>query len=582
MKHSIWIPAALGAAILAACGGGGDTADASAGGPAAPLSLSISGVAATGAAIVGGAVEAKCSAGSGSATSNADGSYTISVTSGSLPCMLKVTPIGGAALYSVATGSGASATANINPVTQLVVASLSGTDPVAYFAAFDSAAAATVTAAKITEAVGSVKTTLAAAGVDLGTIDVLSGTLTAASANSSGNAYDQALDALAGKLASAGTTLADLTATVAATSTTATANTGTVTATSGTPSLPADLLLKTAAANCPALRSGIYRVIHPLAGMSLADQHGKITIDAATLAIVNDDGSPGTWVANGTCRYLDDNGKSDIVVSQAGVIVARYIDTDTTPNTFKIALAFPEQAHTLAELEGSWNTIGLQHAASGSTYYGSAATGTFSATGTLSTVSACEDASTWSVAACVTETSGFPTLRVNAAGGFDVVDPDSSVNGRTFAYRAGGGELMMVNVDGDGSFDVRTRKRAGDMPAVGRVNTSWDVFAYSNNQLLSIQALSESTNTVTAIDTTNGSFARLAKSVGGTDDHSETVLVNSPRDGYNFRAAASALAADGTTVTIPEWTNLGLRGMGVSAQTRAGQKRFLFSVQQPS
>lgn len=578
MKHSIWIPAALGAAILAACGGGGDSSDASAGGPAA--ALSISGVAATGAAIAGGAVEAKCSSGTGNATSNADGSYTLSVTSGNLPCMLKITPIAGAALYSVATGTGLSATANINPVTQLVVASLGGTDPVAYFAAFDSTAAAAVSVAKITEAVGSVKATLVAAGVDLGTIDVLAGPLTAANAGTSGNAYDQALDALASKLAGSGTTLADLTTTVAATSTTATANTVTVTTASGTPSLPADLLLKSAAANCTALRSGTYRVVHPQAGGNLANQHGKISIDAATLAIVNDDGSPGTWVANGACRYLDDNGLTDIVVSQAGVIVARSIDTATS--TFKIVLGFSEQAHTLAELEGSWNTIGMQHAATGSTYYGSAVTGTITATGTLSAASVCENASTWSVATCVAKTSAFPTWRAAADGGFDVVDPDGTVNGRTFAYRAGGGELMMVHVDADGSFEVRTRKRASELPAIGRVNTSWDVFAYANNQLLATPPMSQSTNTVTAIDAASGSFTRLAKTVGGTDERSETVLVNSPRDGYNFRAAATAIAADGSTVNLPEWTNLGLRGMGLNAQTRAGQKRFLFSVQQPS
>jgi len=74
-------------------------------------------VAATGAAIGGKTVEAKCSAGTGSATSNADGSYSISVTSGSLPCVLKVAPASGPALYSVATGSGSSAVANISPVT---------------------------------------------------------------------------------------------------------------------------------------------------------------------------------------------------------------------------------------------------------------------------------------------------------------------------------------------------------------------------------------------------------------------------------------------------------------------------------
>jgi hypothetical protein len=84
---------------------------------------------------------------------------------------------------------------------------LTGGDPAAYFTAFDATAAATVTDANVTAAVGAVKTTLLAAGVDLGTIDVLAGTLTPATGTTAGNAYDQALDALAAKLETAGTTL---------------------------------------------------------------------------------------------------------------------------------------------------------------------------------------------------------------------------------------------------------------------------------------------------------------------------------------------------------------------------------------
>jgi hypothetical protein len=99
--------------------------------------------------------------------------HAINVTGGVLPCVLKISPATGPALYSVATGSGSSATANISPVTQLVVASLTGGDPAAYFTGFDATAAAGVTDAGVTAAVTAVKTTLLAAGVDLGTIDVL-------------------------------------------------------------------------------------------------------------------------------------------------------------------------------------------------------------------------------------------------------------------------------------------------------------------------------------------------------------------------------------------------------------------------
>jgi len=581
MKHSLWIPTVLSTALLAACGGGGD--DAAGTGPTTPAALTLSGVAATGAAIGGKIVDAKCATGTGSATSNADGSYTISVTAGALPCVLKVTPASGTALYSLATGSGSTATANISPVTQLVMASLTGTDPGAYFTSFDSTAAAAVTNTQVSDAIAAVKATLLAAGVDLGSIDVLAGTLTPATATSTGNAYDQALDALAAKLASAGTTLAALTATVVSTSPAAPA---TVTeAAGGTASLPAELLLKPAASTCSALRSGTYRVLAPTPNAALADQYGTMTIDAATLAVVYDDGSPATWTAHATeaCRFTDETAKSDIVVSQAGVIVGRsYESISDTDSAFRPIIAFPEQAHTLADVTGTWNVIGVNPNDANTAYFGVAATATLDATGAITAVSACGNDGSWNVSVCETATGLQSTRVLNPAGGFDVVekDPAGYVSGRGFVYRAGGGELMRIEVYDRGDFSVWTKQRSNALPAAGRVTTSWDLRI--SNLLLAAPALLESTNTIQTVDATAGSFVRLAKTVGGTDEHLETVLVNSPRDGYNFRAATTVTGTDGTTVVpVSEWTNLGLRGMGMNALTRPAQKQFMFSVQQP-
>lgn len=584
-KKTLWIPTVLSTAILAACGGGGssDTAGTDGGSVAPPVttpaSLTLSGVAATGAAIVGQTVEAKCAAGTGSATSNADGSYTISVTAGALPCVLKVTPASGPALYSLATGSGNTATANISPVTQLVMASLTGTDPDAYFGSFDSTAATAVTTTKLSDAVAAVKATLLAAGVDLGSIDVLAGTLTPATTTTTGNAYDQALDALAAKLASAGTTLAALTATVVTTSPAAPA---TVTAAAGNAaSLPAELLLKPAASTCAALRSGTYRVLMPTPNSTLADQYGTLTLDATTLAVVYADGSPSTWTAHATeaCRFTDETAKSDIVVSQAGVIVGRSYEST---NTFRPIIAFPEQTHTLAELAGTWNVLGMNaNDATPTAYFGGAATATLDAAGAFTAISSCGSDGSWNLATtCVTPTGPQSGRVLNAAGGFDVVEPSGYISGRGFVYRAGGGALMRIEVYDRGDFSVWTQQRKNDLPAVDRVSTSWDLRI--SNLMLATQALLESTNTVQTVDATAGSFVRLAKTLGGTDDHLETVLVNSPRDGYNFRAAATVTGTDGTTVVnVPEWTNLGLRGMGVNALTRPAQKQFMFSVQQP-
>ena len=65
-------PVALSTAVLvlSACGGGGDSAPAQ---NPAPQSQTITGVAATGAALSGATVNVVCSSGSGTATTRADG-----------------------------------------------------------------------------------------------------------------------------------------------------------------------------------------------------------------------------------------------------------------------------------------------------------------------------------------------------------------------------------------------------------------------------------------------------------------------------------------------------------------------------
>ena len=99
-----------GSALLAACGGGGD-------GDAA---LTLKGTAAVGAPLVV-AVTATCKTGTGSATSNSDGTYTVAIVGGVGPCLLKIQPATGATLYSITSGSGATQTANITPMTNMLV-----------------------------------------------------------------------------------------------------------------------------------------------------------------------------------------------------------------------------------------------------------------------------------------------------------------------------------------------------------------------------------------------------------------------------------------------------------------------------
>jgi len=576
LKHSLWVSTVLSTAILAACGGGGSSDEPAPG--ATPLALT--GVAATGAAISGQTVEAKCSSGTGTATSNADGSYTINVTGGVLPCVLKITPASGPALYSVATGTGSSATANISPVTQLVVASLTGGDPAAYFTGFDATAAAAVTDASVTAAVSAVKTTLLAAGVDLGTIDVLAGTLTPATGTTAGNAYDQALDALAARLVTAGTTLDTLTKAVAATSPAAPPTAPA--ATTGVASLPADLLLKPAASHCAALRSGSYRIVLPTKGAALAEQTGIVTVDAQTLAVTYTEGSSGMWTAAAdACHFTDDGGKTDMFVTQAGVVVVRYTNDDGA--SYGVGVGFPVQSHAVAALAGTWNAIGLMDSESGGAH--TAVTGTFSVDGMGALAGSvwCQNDETWGLtgADCVTDINDTGSLKTNAAGGFDVFDAGSSTpSGRVFAYRAGNGDLMLLLVEDDGRLLILSQKRSNVLPTVGVKSTTWN--ATLNGQLKAPAPIGISSNTIQSVDAATGSWIRQQHAANGAAfDYSETLFANNPRDGYTFRPAATTTAVGGTPVEIREFDTLALRGMGFSAVVTPSNRSFILSVNQP-
>ena len=123
--------AACAAALLAACGGG-SSPDAVTPPPVVPASLMLSGTAATGAALAMRPVEAKCASGTSAALATGptgvDGKYSFAIAGGALPCVLRVTTADGSVLHSLATGTGASATAtaNITPASELVLAHLAG------------------------------------------------------------------------------------------------------------------------------------------------------------------------------------------------------------------------------------------------------------------------------------------------------------------------------------------------------------------------------------------------------------------------------------------------------------------------
>ncbi|MBC7648961.1 MAG: hypothetical protein H7197_07600 [Vitreoscilla sp.] len=193
--HLTLIVSALAASLLSACGGGSDSA------PAA--TTTVSGTAATGSAIAGGSISMNCVSGASATTTTAtDGSFTLGVSGIVFPCVARVTASTGDKLHSYVAAAG---TANITPVTELLLANLTGGTALDAFDKFDATKAKALTAAQVTAAIAAVKAYLVTLGVSV--IDFPAdpmGTKFVA-----GDKADAVLDDLAAKLKAVGKKLSD-------------------------------------------------------------------------------------------------------------------------------------------------------------------------------------------------------------------------------------------------------------------------------------------------------------------------------------------------------------------------------------
>lgn len=566
--------AVCGVVGLAACGSGSSDDDGSEG--PAEAGLTLTGTAATGLAIAGQPVTAKCNGGSGDATTNDDGSYTITVEGGaSLPCTLRVTTSDGQVLHSLAVGTGSTARANITPVSELIVARLAGGDPAAFFERFDAEAASSVNESSVQSASAAVVETLKSAGIDLSAFgDVLTAELRAAtSANPTGNAFDQALDALGAALATSGTTLAELSGTVAQTSPQA------VEAPSGRPSLPPEMLLKKAAENCPSFRSGTYRVLIPM-DSNPAARADTMDFDADSLtSTFSSDGGSVTWTADGTCRYVADTNGSEpggvvrVAVSGAGVGVLLTDFSGEDP--YRVGLFFPEQKIPLAELEGTWNTLEWERSGTTQPFSALMEEITFDANGRLTGSLDCMPPD---FASCSSAHEDEDAFEVNPEGGFVGTGMDlDELEGRLFAYRSGSGDLMLSFVDNTNTLLLATKKRAMAMPEVGAVTGSWT--ALTNSYGDASGELDDGSWTYVSADLPSSSVIR--ENPAGAR---QTLEINSPRDGLFRRVGVPP--SEGSSGVSPA-IFLGLQGMGLTAGTRVitgdplVQGTFMLSVAKP-
>jgi hypothetical protein len=546
--------------LISACGD--DSAS-----PTGPIT--VTGTAATGMAITNGNVEIRCLAGSASATTAADGTYSIELAEDAeLPCLLRVTLPDGSMLHSVLAVD--STVANITTVTELVVTRLAGGSAADYFDGFDSAAAARLAEddfnfGLIQGAVDAVVAILGDAGVDFGpkiVNSVLTGTLVAAHDGQPGNAYDDQLDVLSQKLVASGTTLATLADEIVRSIPNDSAGLSDVA------SLPASLLLSPAAPNCTALRSGSYRLL-VLAASAGADVPTEVAnINAASLTLTRADGSVEQWIASGDCTYTTAAGE-DAVVSQAGLIVARVA---VAGGGYAGALLFSEQvvvdetgaptSMNIAQLAGNWNTLALEQTFSGGPVHLTTSTYTLNGAGQVKALTVCDSA----VSSCTTSPfDQVPDIQISfntAEGGFNVENKTAGRSARAFAYRAGGGHLMLVTLTPDGQLGFSTLQLAALLPTVDTVSESWNLALARN--LAVAPGFTNGKSTVTAVDDAVGQYESTAVINFDADiTRPETIIINDPREGYRYRPEATVTDSNGGSTVVTEQLALPLLGMGL-------------------
>jgi hypothetical protein len=518
------------AGILAGCGGGGSS-DSS--------KLTLSGTAATGLAIANAPVSAKCQSGTASATTRADGSFSLSISGGSLPCVLEVSGADKTLLHSIIHGNGTSATVNITPLSDLMVARLAGQTPAEFFNAFDPSKINANTVADAQQAVVKALKDV----VDLSGMDLLSDKLQAANGGNAGNAFDQKLDAFKAKLAAANISLATLLQAMADNSSASTDGAGSVIAT----------LLQPSAASCAALRSGKYRVITP--GHTDPAWEAEVsTFDASTGNITYHDGSTATAsaVANSACEFSSGGGLVRLYYSKSGIAVIN--NGAVAPR--RISVAFPEQALTLADLAGTWNQVSFKRPNTSSPLIFSHGILKIDASGGMSKFD-CQQA--LSSSGCGTAAANGSFAIPSSGAGFVFTPSTGDTTPRkAFAYRAPNGTMAMVMLEpNNNGWSVATLQAAATLPNVGDVSKYWAMNVSSSNVAT---AATEQVATIVAVDTANHRYTRQFQSTG----HTDVLSTNNPYTGLTYRPPQSSTATDNTPILIEEYIALTLRGMGIS------------------
>jgi hypothetical protein len=530
-------------AILVACGGGGSGTPQ----PAAPAALKVTGTAATGAAMASAAISLKCAIGNATATADANGAYTVSIVGGSLPCVLTATSSDGATkLHSVAAGSGdAATTANITPLSELLVARLAGGDPKAYVASFT--AAAVIPVADVAAAQTALLQTLKAAGVDTSNVgDIVSGSLAAGSHSG----YDGVLDQLQATIAAAGSTLSEVATAVANTSA----------AGSNTSASTLSTVLASASTDCLGLKTGPLRVLDFAGGTNSVAQ-----VDAKAMTATRD-GTKYTLTRNASCDYtLNDPAATRLLVARSGIAVM----LRGSGATQVAAVAIPEQKLDVAAVAGIYDRV--QTSPTFDSGAGDFGTTIFAADGKNGLAVNCP----LGYGKCVEDTSTDKgSLVANAAGGFDYMEGNPRVSQfRVFAFRNASGRTIMIGQGKAGEFDVLAQQTTLELPAVSSTSSYWQFTVTPT----AVSALTTESNTVTAVAAATGTVTRQFAG----DSHFDTIAFNAPFAGTRYRAPNGCTSSTGGAFSCAGVVQLPLGGLVLAVSSVPTRRLMSVSIVKP-
>jgi hypothetical protein len=551
---------------MTACGGGSGSSST----PASSASgLTVSGVAATGAALADSGVTVKCATGEGRTQTSSSGNYSLTVAGGALPCMVEVKGMVEGTeltLHSVteagtrANGQTA-AVANVTPLTEMIVAKLAGAMPAEVFAAFS--AQTSIQSSQVAAATAAVVAELkTSTGIDLGTIDPFKSVLVpaTASAPNAGNAHDRLLDQLKAKVPTEA--LALVVNQIANASSAAGAAVG-----EAQPTL-ADVMAGVAAGslvNCPTAMSGKYRTI---------DYFGRVRVrqfDFKALEVKTADGvkmydivphptQACRFTAAGT--YDGVNASWDVVMGAAGA--GAYYVQNITAGGSTLGYIFPLQVRPAADFVGEWSVLQSGYSpfdsGTGGEFAHALSKAKFEAAGQFSVCDYDFDQQT-----CVADTGAEEVWSANENGGFKI--GTTAAAPVFYVYRAPNGVTTLfgsTNPTGaapgaavEATHFVATKLSKLTLPAVNSVSGFWSVRQgrVQVGQAWASRATEITSDSVTvqSVDAATSTVTRQRAS----DQASDTVQFNQPIDGLRLVPPASGSGGGAAQMV--------LTGLGITA-----------------